>query len=136
MYLTPYAKEWLYPKRKHPEGVGDDALAKADAVLTAFVRGKTLLDGQDLKHLEKRLIPLDREAWEFRTGLDLKKHQLRLFGWFPDANHFVLVHGKKRGDLSTDAAWEKAIRRVVDDRRALLPDVPLFRGMSYGDYIN
>lgn len=136
LYLTKPSMLWLNPPGKHPDGVGDDALSKADAVLTAYVRGRELIEDQDLKHLEKHEIPNDREVWEFRTGLDLKKHQLRMFGWFPMANHFVMICGKRRGDLNTDASWERAFCRVVDERRLLLPDVPLFRGMSYADYIN
>lgn len=108
-------------------------MANARAVLTAFVRGKALIEGEDLKRLD----PHEKEVWEFRTGLALRKLQLRLFGWFPQPNHFVVVHGKRRGDLdiSGSKAWDRAIQRVVEARRDLLPSEYVYRGMSYGDYI-
>lgn len=138
LYLTQTARDWISPPAAHPEGISDEALMKAQAVLSAFIRGKELIEDEDLKHLEKWLIPNDREVWEFRSGLELKKLQLRIFGWFPQPNHFVAVHGKRRGDLGEfgSNAWEKSIKRVVEVRRDLLPSEPIYRGVSYADYIN
>ena len=132
LYLTEKARDFLLQagaptSARHPDGISDEQLEKLNAVLTAYVRGKELIENEDLKHL----IPRDQEVWAFRSGLALRRLHLRLFGWFAAPNHFVAVHGKQRGKVD----FEKEKKRVVEARRALMPNFQPYRGVSYADYI-
>lgn len=121
---------WVDPPGKHPEDVRNEALGYARELLNQFVLGKELIEGHDLKWLD----PHDDEVWELRTYLN--KPQLRLFGWFPAPNHFVVVHCKRRDALKTQLQWDNALDRVIRKRSELMREVPLFKGWAYGDYIN
>lgn len=128
LWLTPDANNWCFPEGKHPEGIREDLLAIATYQLDSFVRGEELFEGDDLKHLD----PHHKEVWEFRSILTHPPSQLRLFGWFPAPNHFVVVFGKRRSNVDFD----KAMAKVIEVRQALMADQVLYRGFSYADYIN
>ena len=131
-WLAKDALLWLEPPGKHPEGIKDEALVLAKAQLNNFVWGKYMEERQDLKHL----YPYEKEVWEVKQHLH--RQQLRLFGWFPRPNMFVVIHGKRRDALEPKSGpkWDKAIQRVVDARRELMGTDVTFGGFSYGDYIN
>lgn len=122
---------WLDPPgKRNSDGVAETALSYAKAVLNSFVAGDELEEGFDLTHLNPRM----KEVWELRTVI---APQLRLFGWFAQPNHFIVVHGKTRDFLGSDASrWDKAREAVVDDRNALFPGQVLYHGVSYDDYVN
>jgi hypothetical protein len=132
--MTPQAAAWCSPSGRHPEGIREQSLANVRYLLNSFVLGRELEADFDLKQLHPRL----REVWEFRSKLEHPRSQLRLFGWFPQPNHFIAVHGKRREDLESSRGpkWDRAMQRVVDARNTLLPGEVLFSGGSYGDYIH
>lgn len=134
LWLTPEAYQWCFPAPggRHPEGIKEDALAQARYKLNSFVLGRELEQKIDLWELRTDY----KQVWEIRTTLS--NPQLRLFGWFPQPNHFVVVHGKNRNDLEPKDGpkWEKAIQKVVSVRRDLMQGEVLYLGVSYGDYIS
>lgn len=131
LWLTRAAHEWCFPMGRHPDGVKESSLAAARAQLDHFVRGSTLLPGQDMKHLD----PYHLEVWTIRTFLDPK---VRLFGWFVQPRTFIVVHGKRRDQLersSVGPKWNRSVQKVVEARLELFPGIFPYSGFSFGDYV-
>jgi hypothetical protein len=131
LWLTREAYAWCFPIGKHPEKISDMSLAMARSQLDHFVLGRTMIEDEDVKHLD----PHGKEVWTIRSYLH--RPQLRLFGWFVQPRQFIVVHGKRRDDLEPSAGqkWDRAIQKVVNARSQLFSGLASYSGYTYSDYV-
>ena len=108
--------------------VNGKSLAAARAQVTDFVAGKPVEYDHDFKWLDDQ----DDDVWELRTH---QNPQLRLFGWFPCPDWFVVTNCELREELRSEKKWNQAISKAIKVREALVPGYEPFRGRSWANYI-
>ena len=131
-YLSPEAHDWCYSStelgRPSPN---DAAFDLVSAQLKAFVVGRLLLEGVDLRKL--RLPRTMEEIWECKTP---RPDAVRMFGWFARRAIFIVSHMKFKRELVGRGRYDPEIRRVACFRERLPLDAPKFiRGRKLSDYL-
>ncbi len=87
-------------------------LSQVDAKLTAFCDGAQLSYGTGIHPLD----PIANDVWELKTA------DVRLFGWFPVVNHFVIDVGRDASWLHEDLKrYDQIVVEVSAFRRSLVP---------------
>lgn len=91
--------------------------------LLYFCSGGILSDRQEIRCLD----PKANAVWELKTP------DLRLFGWFPHKNYFILHHCEVKSLLMDYGAYQPHIEAVVQYRESLahiLPEYVEEKGVS------
>lgn len=102
----------------------------ARAALYAFITGDEVEEGIHLK----LLAPSEKQVWELRV---LERPQSRLFGWFVGPDRLIVTHCQARDSLGAfdNPAWQKTIDKCVEKRIRMFPELPVFVGGRFTDYI-
>lgn len=118
-----------------------DMCPPSDEQLTkASIRGQTLHDAQEFladfiggEEIEyglhiKSLKPHKKNVWELRLvpkSTSTGKH-IRMFGWIPKFNIFIITHMEARNDLgSSHEKWDKAVDKCVKKRNKHFKNLPI-----------
>lgn len=91
-------------------------LDQFDAMSVDYCTGQELIVGPDFH----ALLPRQNGVWEFKSP------DLRIFGWFPQRDHFIAVVGHLADRVKHHEGYGRFIRQVVAFRDALTLDDPKF----------
>jgi hypothetical protein len=130
IYLIPKVKDWIELDLPGLQSTWQIELTPAEqlyALFYQFCAGKKLVHGDRYKKLD----PRDRHVWELKTG------DLRIFGWFPSIDVFVVcaIHDATRvKKIPLYAGFRDEVVRV---RNAMLLDEPkCIEGNNYDDVLS
>jgi hypothetical protein len=105
-----------------PERVESGTAAEQlEAEFYGFRDGLGLAYGTDIRCLETAvgcLEPLELGVWELKTP------DIRLFGWFPDVNYFVVHSGAEKRKLPLKRDYAPFIAEIVRFRQSLVSFLP------------
>ena len=130
LYLLPKVRDWIESTLQHLVStweVETSPIEQLDELLHRFCVGKPLQHGKRYKKLD----PRGKHVWELKTG------DLRIFGWFPQIDMFVIcaihpTHAVKKHGLY--AGFRDEVIRV---RAALELDEPkCIEGDDYDDVLS
>jgi hypothetical protein len=116
IYMSKSAKTWIervLPDLSSGTESEIDPLGQFDDLLASFCAGGKLRHGKQFHVMH----PRSEGVWELKTS------DLRLFGWFPEKDCFVLVCGeavqpmKARRPLQADL-YQKCINQVIGFRQS------------------
>jgi hypothetical protein len=79
-----------------------------------FCDGLGLALGSDIRCLR----PLTLSVWELKTP------DIRLFGWFPEKNYFIVHDGAAKANLEKDSDYQPFVDEVVRFRNTLTGFLP------------
>lgn len=97
------------PNLAVPTEGNDDLYVQLETEFLGFCSGEPLSDLMDIKCLD----PHDYGVWELKTA------NLRIFGWFPEKNYFIVHHVELKGNLTKYANYTAHINAVVKFRESL-----------------
>lgn len=118
LFATPELAEWfenVLPGIALSDDVEEDSLLTQVGIeFYSFRYGHELREPHDIR----LLAPLDHSVWE------LKSPSLRLFGWFPEKNYFVVHVAEEKRKLSSWADYQPFIDEVVRFRESVVGFLP------------
>lgn len=122
--VSKVAKNWIANKLPLLESRWKSEIepaAQLDDLLTLFCTGDRLKHGKQFHVLQPRY----QGVWELKTP------DLRLFGWFPERDCFVVVCCEEAGQMKARTGaqldlYRKSINQVVGFRQSLPLDDPKF----------
>ena len=130
IYLVPKSKEWIERDLPGLQSTWQIELTPAeqlDALFYQFCVGKRLVHGDRYKKLD----PRERHVWELKTA------DLRIFGWFPLIDVFVVcaIHDATR--VKKVGLYPGFRDEVVRIRNAMPLDEPkCIEGNEYDDVLS
>lgn len=97
--------------------IEESPLEQVDALIETFCSGKPLSVGRSFKHLYYRNV---FGVWELKTA------DVRMFGWFPLKDHFVVSDCNLAGFIKQHSLYHGYSTQTQKDRDLLNLDPPKF----------
>ena len=107
---------------------GNLRVANVRDAIQAFIEGDIVDEGIHLKLLK----PISKNVWEIRV---IAQPQCRLFGFFTQPDQFLVTHGVRRDQLNREGNFDREIGKCIEKRHRLFPDLPIYTGLQYQDYV-